>query len=270
MVYYTPMARRWTIEEEEKYRKELRDLYIVHNKTIGEIASVLNLHSYQTVYDRLKRLRIKTCREKKEHCNNKRTDIRIPSYSSELAELLGVLLGDGSITHFQIWVTLGTKEMAYAKYVLTLIQKVFGGTPRITIRKSGYKDVYLGSTLATKWLFQEGLVRNKVLSQVGVPTWIFDSDDYMKSFLRGFFDTDGSIYKLRYGTQISLTNHSWPLLCSLQKMLQLLRYHPSAISLHKVYLTRVPEIKKFFREIQPANPKHQRRFKKFIKHASVA
>lgn len=206
------MARKWTNKEEIKYRKELHNLYIMKNKTIGEIATALNLGSYQTVYDRLKRLGVKTCREKKEHCNNKRTDIRLPTYSHDLAELLGVLLGDGSITHFQVCMTLGNKEMAYAKYVLTLMQKIFGGTPRLAVRKSGCRDVYLGSTLATNWLFEQGLVRNKVLSQVDVPAWIFESTVYMRSFLRGFFDTDGSIYRLRHGTQISLTNHSQPLL----------------------------------------------------------
>jgi DNA-binding transcriptional regulator WhiA len=258
------MARRFTVEEENKYREELYELYVVQNRTISEIADILKLGSFQTVYDRLKRLQIPTCREKKERCNNKRTDIRLPTRSCELAELLGVLLGDGSITHFQIWVTLGVKEMAYAKYVAVLIKHVFGGTPKIAIRGNNYKDVYLGSTVATNWLFNEGLVHNKVLSQVGVPMWIFEREEYMESFIKGFFDTDGSIYELRHGLQISLTNFSLPLLCSLQKMLEALRYHPSAISSHKVYLTRVPEIKRFFREIQPANPKHQRRFKKFL------
>ena len=263
------MAQRWSIEEEKKYREELYELYIVQNKTIVEIAGILNIHSFQTVYDRIQRLQIPTCRDKKERYNNRRNDIRLPMHSCELAELLGILLGDGSITHFQIWITLGTKEMAYAKYALLLMQKVFGGKPKMFIRRSGHKSVYLGSTLATKWLFKEGLVRNKVLAQVDVPQWIFEKDDYMKSFLRGFFDTDGSVYKLRYGVQISLTNYSSPLLHSLQKMLQVLGYYPSATSAHKVYLTRISDIKRFFYEIKPANPKHRRRFRKFIKHAPV-
>lgn len=263
------MARRWTTGEEQKYRKELYELYIVQNKTIDEVANMLSVRSYQTIYDRIRRLRIPTCRDKKERYNNKRNDIRLPVRSCELAELFGVLLGDGSVSHFQIWVTLGTKEMAYAKYVLSLMQKIFGGKPKMFIRKSGYKNVYLGSTLATSWLFKEGFVRNKVLAQVDVPKWIFKEDDYMESFLRGFFDTDGSVYKLRYGIQISLTNYSLPLLRSLQNMLQALQYHPSAVSAHKIYLTRAPDVKRFFHEIKPANPKHQRRFKKFITYAPV-
>ena len=69
--------------------------------------------------------------------------------------------------------------------------------------------------------------------------------------------------------QISLTNYSLPLLVALQKMLQVLRYHPSAISAHKAYLTRIPDIKKFFREIRPANPKHIHRYREILKNAPV-
>lgn len=258
------MARKWTQEEELGYRAELKELYVTQNKTIDEIAVILKLNSPQTVYDRLKRLGIQTCRTKKTGYNNQRSDVHLPSYGNELAEMLGVLLGDGSITHYQVWVTLGTKEMAYAQYIRTLIQSVFGGKPKLLIRKTGHKEVYLGSTMATAWLFQQGLVRNKVSAQVDVPGWIFEKEEFMKSFLRGFFDTDGSIYKLRHGVQISLTNFSMPLLSSLQKMLEILRYHPSSITSHKVYITRIPEIKRFFREVQPANPKHQRRFESFF------
>ena len=87
----------------------------------------------------------------------------------------------------------------------------------------------------------------------------------MKRFLRGFFDTDGSIYKLRYGIQISFKNYSHPLLKSLQKMLSGLGYKPSRISSHSVYLTRISDVARFFEDIKPANMKHIKRFDKFIK-----
>lgn len=263
------MAGRWTKEEEERYRKELYELYVLQNKTISEVAHELRLRSDKTVYVRLGRLGIPTCREKKARANNKRGDIVLPKYSRDLAELFGILLGDGHITHFQIWVTLGTKEAAYAEYVRLLLQNLFGGMPRIAVRKTEYKDVYLGSTMATKWLFKEGLVANKVSSQVDVPAWVFTKKGYMQSFLRGFFDTDGSIYKLRHGAQISLTNYSLPLLCSLQKMLQLLRYHPSAVSGFHLYLTRTSDIRRFFNEVKPANKKHQDRYKKLYNVAPI-
>ena len=224
------MARRWNVAEERLYRAQLYRLYVEQNKTIGEIGRILKL-GQSTVFDRLHRLEIPICRDKKEFVNNQRKDIILPgTRSSELAELFGILLGDGHITHFQVFVNLGSKECLYAQYVQTLMRKTFGGHPRICTRAAGHRDVYLGSTKVTSWLFNEGLVRNKVLSQVTGPKWIYENHEFISAFLRGFFDTDGSVYKLRYGIQVSFCNRSMPLLFSLQKMLQKLRYNPSAIS----------------------------------------
>lgn len=82
----------------------------------------------------------------------------------------------------------------------------------------------------------------------------------MKSFLRGFFDTDGSVYKLKFGVQMSFCNRSLPILKSLQLMLKKLEYNPSDISLYNMYLTRRGDIERFFKEIKPANPKHVSRY----------
>ncbi len=258
------MARRWTKSEENVCRKELLHLYVRENRTISEIGKILHLAS-GSIYDRLRRLGIHTCRNRKTHFNNRRNDIALPKRSSELAELMGCMLGDGCLTHYQVTVTLGTKELSYAKHIKKLMRHLFGGTPKISIRSNGHKVVYLGSTLATDWLFSEGLVRNKMRAQVGVPKWIFSRREYMKSFLRGFFDTDGSIYKLRYGVQMSFCNRSMPLLCSLQTMLQALGYKPSAISGYNLYLTRKSEIQRFFRDVKPANLRHFRRYREMMR-----
>lgn len=255
------MARRWTSDEENRYRKELYRLYVTENKTIHEIGVLLAL-SDASVYDRLIRLGIPTSRQLKPHADNRRSDVRVPSARSEkLAEFFGIMLGDGHVGHYQVMVTLGTKEAPYAQYVQRLMQEIFGGVPKLMRLKRGHSTVYLGSTLVTKWLKYEGLVQNKVAAQVDVPVWIFEKPEYMQACLRGFFDTDGSVYKLRYGMQVSFTNHSMPLLASLQRMLRELGYSPSVVSAYRMYLTRVPDVRRFFAEIQPKNPKHVRRYK---------
>ncbi len=258
------MTRKWNKQEEEKYRLELIDLYVTQNKTINEVAKILKIRP-QSVFIRLKRLNIKTCPERKKNYQNRRNDVIIPkSYSPELAEFFGIMFGDGSLSHFQTMVTLGIKEMSYAKYVADLMEKIFGVIATISIRKGGYKDVYIGSVELTSWLQREGLVFNKVKSQVDVPVWIFSRKIYMERFLRGFFDTDGSVYKIRFGIQIAFINFSVPLLCSLHKMLKKLSYRPSEASSHKIYITKRPEVVRFFREINPANEKHRQRFENFI------
>ncbi|HVO28732.1 MAG TPA: LAGLIDADG family homing endonuclease, partial [Candidatus Paceibacterota bacterium] len=176
----------------------------------------------------------------------------------------GIVLGDGNLSHFQITITLGTKEISYAEYISGLMGEIFGPTGTVLRYANGYISVYLGSVKATQWLQAEGLVFNKVKSQVAAPPWIFEKAAYMRSFLRGFFDTDGSVYKLRFGIQISLTNFSTPLLISLQRMLTILNYNVSAISRHHLYITKISDIRRFFDEIAPKNQKHNERFKRFI------
>ncbi|PIR38254.1 MAG: hypothetical protein COV34_01425 [Candidatus Zambryskibacteria bacterium CG10_big_fil_rev_8_21_14_0_10_42_12] len=268
------MARRWTKEEEKYYRDELVNLYYSKNLSMHEVAKVLNIKS-ATVFDRLRRLRINTVPHLKKGYRNVRKDIRIPDcHDANLAEFFGIMLGDGHLSHFQVTVTLGTKEYVYVQYVKKLMEKIFKVPVKISERKFKRTDnkhytVYFGSTVTSQWLKTEGLVENKVKNQVDVPKWIFENNIFMERFLRGFFDTDGSVYKLRHGIQIGLTNRSLPMLKSLQLMLKTLEYRTSEISGFRLYITKKQDLKRFFKEIKPKNPKHTARFQEYL-NASVA
>lgn len=258
------MANRWTKEEEDFYRNQLREFYVLKNKTIAEIGEALGF-APSTIYDRLIRLGINPQPEKKIHYLGRRLDVIIPQCRSEkLAEFFGIMMGDGKLSHFQVAVTLGNKEVSYANYVADLMANIFAGKPKIISNSArGYRVVYLGSTLISNWLKSEGFVYNKVLSQVDVPSWIFSRTSYMKRFARGFFDTDGSVYKLKYGIQLSFTNYSQPLLASLQYMLGRLGYRVSRISGPRFYITKKQDVWRFFNEIDPHNKRHVRRFSSF-------
>jgi DNA-binding transcriptional regulator WhiA len=255
------VARKWNKKERKINKDLLIKLYVKENKTIKEIGLSLGV-SEKTIYKRLKTFKIKIIKFKKLNYCNKRNNIKIPKYSVELAEFFGVMLGDGHVSHFQVVVSLGNKEENYAKYVKSLLKKIFKTNVRISVRSGGYRDIYLGSVEITSWLLKQGLVFNKVKSQVDVPNWIFTKKSYCKTFIRGFFDTDGSVYKLKYGVQISFCNKSLPILKSLQLMLKKLEYSPSSISLYNMYLTRRKDVKRFFREIKPSNHKHIDRYLK--------
>lgn len=257
------MARRWNETEENNYKKELVELYVKQNKTIAEIGVYLNI-SDKTVFDRLKRLNIPTNpKGKSKYCNRSRTVVVPNKRSAKLAEFYGIMLGDGHISRFQIVVTLGTKELNYVEYVSALMNELFEAKPTILIRKDGYRDVYFGSVDLIKYLIADGFVTNKVKYQVDIPPWIFEKPEWMASFVRGFFDTDGSVYQLRFGIQVSFTNKSARLLISLHKMLIALGYNPSAISTNRIYLTRRKDLTRFFSEVKPANTKHGRRYQYF-------
>jgi len=188
----------------------------------------------------------------------------MPKHSTKLAEFFGIMLGDGHISKYQIMVCLGTKEEDYVRYVQKLLESLFSVEAKVIHNKKGYWTTYLGSADAVDWALREGLVGNKVKYQVGVPSWIFSKKVYMEAFLRGFFDTDGSVYKLRFGIQISFCNHSLPILHALHEMLCKLQYKPSKVGSWSVYITRRSDVERFFKEAKPSNVKHVERYRRFV------
>jgi DNA-binding transcriptional regulator WhiA len=261
------MPRKWTKEEEREKREELIELYVNQNKTINQIGGILSLGD-ATVYNRLIRLNIPVDRSRKPRCNNsKRGNIIIPKNSSKLAEFVGIMLGDGHITPTQVTVTLGTKERLYSDRIADLMEELFSVRPNIFISKLGHLVLYIGSVDLVRWFEKMGLVHNKVKEQVDVPEWLYFEEEYLKSFIRGLFDTDGSVYKLRFGVQVAFINRSIRLLESTREILKKLNYHPSKISGYKIYITRRPDLDKFFKEIRPNHEKHNRRYIMFTRES---
>lgn len=261
------MPAKWTTEQKSIFTTELKALYVDQNKSIREISEILNM-SESGVYGRLLNCNIPIRRNLKPNYNNQRI-LDIPPRSVNLAEFIGIMLGDGNINKYQIIVTLGTKEISYSEYVSELMNKLFQVQSRIIVSPNNYRSVYFGSRRIVLWLLEMGLAYNKVAAQVKIPQWCFEDCEYMKALLRGLIDTDGSIYKLKFGVQISFTNKSIPLLKGAQVMLQYLGYSPSRISCNKLYLTKKPDIIKYYREIGFKNIKHVGRFNSFMSTGSV-
>jgi hypothetical protein len=100
---------------------------------------------------------------------------------------------------------------------------------------------------------------------MGVPSWISDSLEYRGRLIRGFFDADGSIYRLNHfnAVQMSFMNRSMPLLYGARQVLLDLGYHPSLISNHPVYLTRRGDVARCIEEIGFGNARHHFHAKAF-------
>lgn len=86
------------------------------------------------------------------------------------------------------------------------------------------------------------------------------------SFIRGLFDTDGSVYR-KYGRymQIQFKGANPELLEYVRESLTRLGFGPTAIrrdaTKFRFFLSRQGEIDLFFHVINPGNPKHLRRFR---------
>lgn len=257
------MPARWTIQEEKEKRKELASFYIFENRTIGEIADILEIQE-STVFGRLRRLGIPIEPWKKDGYLNKRKGVNIPSFSRNLAEFIGVMLGDGHISNTQIWISSGENEKEYHRYLINLAESLF--SVRMKSIKRTHKAaiaLYMGSVEIVQFLLRMGLVHNKVREQVQIPPWIMKKHEYAKGFLRGFFDTDGSVYKLRFGVQMGFCNRSLPLLFGTKSLLDSLGYSPSEMSSYRIYLTRKADLMRYASDIGFGNLKHLAKARKF-------
>ncbi len=258
------MPRSWTARENVKKYEELLQLYCHESKTIFEIGKILNIH-YVTVYQRLIRFNI-PIRGSEKSCHNARI-LLVPPHSGDLAEFCGIMLGDGHVGLAQLFVTVNVKtDSSYIQYLQNLIEGLFNFRPRV-IR---FRGVCVDLCITSKHLMRElrtiGLYSpNKVRDQVVIPHWIFQSTEYQRRFVRGFFDTDGSIYQLKWfnAVQMSFKNRSFPLLEGTREILLSCGYRPSRISNYSVYLTRRQDVRRYIQEIGFGNDKHRLRARSF-------
>jgi len=114
----------------------------------------------------------------------------------KLAEFVGILLGDGSISirQYRIQITLNKNEIKYAFYISKLIIELFGFKPKIKFRKNeNTLDIQVFSKQVVEFLIYEiGLVSAPKWNRAILPKIYIDSK-LGKYVLRGYFDTDGSV-----------------------------------------------------------------------------
>jgi len=137
--------------------------------------------------------------------------------SRELAYILGCLEGDGWVTlgknHFTITLTAKDKDFvdAFSKNLMSI-----GLAPRIGKVRGGYKNwkyyhVYAYSRKFAKWF--------KSLSFEDIEQFL-ETDGLIKSFLKGYFDSDGSVTSSGGGqTQVRMAGTDLSLIAFVHKLL---------------------------------------------------
>ncbi len=203
-----------------------------------------------------------------------RKKIYDPGYSLELSEFIGIMLGDGGLTNYQLNITLNSQtDKEYLGYVKKLIEKLFHIQSTIMLRKNELAACIIASGRNLVELVKRyGLkVGNKVRQSVDVPAWVLNKNEFAVACLRGLMDTDGSCYaythsvnKKRYcNFALCFTNASQPLLKSVYAILDKNGYHP-CVTGRRVYVHRKNEIAKYFQKVGTHNNKHLHKYRKFI------
>lgn len=138
-----------------------------------------------------------------------RRGLRTPVRDGSLAELFGILTGDGYMNFYPakkdyiIEIAGDSRnDKEYFEYISNLFLKLFNIRPKLYRRKK-QNSAYL--RVRSKGIFyfleQTGFVRGKK-EQISIPSWISKNNQYMPSFIRGLADTDGSVVlKRRYKSE---------------------------------------------------------------------
>ena len=197
--------------------------------------------------------------------------------NTALAEFMGILFGDGHVGKYQTVISLDSQtDKEYAKYICDLIQKYFKIKVNIRKRKDARAvDIYISSVSFCNLMVQYGMISgNKIKGDFRIPHWINKSKTYQTWFLRGLFDTDGSIYQdfriikeRRYhGVGLLWSSASESLRKDILRLLSDRNMGPTGgKGKHRsIYLRKKANIIKYFKEIGTSNPKHSERYNRFI------
>lgn len=196
------------------------------------------------------------------------------SKSEELAEFIGVMIGDGGMTQNQIRITLGLDEREYSKEISNMMRSIFNWTPSISIRKRNntIELVLSGRALVQKLYGMGLLIGDKVKQEVSLPDWTMKSKLFVAAVLRGMFDTDGSVYLDKHYSDkrcysslcMAFTSYSPNLLSDIRQSLYVWDFHPTSSTKNRIVLRRREEVIRFFKTINPRNFKHLKRFTNFM------
>ena len=201
--------------------------------------------------------------------------IKKPNFSKELAEFVGIVLGDGGITQYQVVITLHSKDdKEYGKFVTSLIKRLFDVPIGINYDK---KDLAVDLTISRRKLVEFCLQRlglkqgNKVKQQVDIPVWIKKNKLYSIACLRGLIDTDGCVFthyyrvngKMYYYKKLAFSNRSKPILKSVYQFLRTLGMNPRITRDEKdVRLESIEDLRQYFSIVNSSNPKILQQYRK--------
>lgn len=192
-----------------------------------------------------------------------------PEYSEELAEFVGILLGDGCISQNQITITFNAKdENGHLLFVADLVKKLFNipfGIYRD--KKFNVVDLVISRSGLIDFLVQDvGLKRgNKVRQQVDVPNWIKENKKFLTACVRGLIDTDGTVFmhsykvnnKIYHYKKLAFSNQSKPLIAVVYQFLKDSGLSPRITSDKKdVRLDSISDMKHYFEVVGFHNPRY--------------
>src|SRR3989344_3155106 len=212
--------------------------------------------------------------------NSAHKKILLCDKSKELAEIMGIIMGDGSVyVHptkkvYQVHVASNYRSKDEEDYLLNYVKPLFEKTFNITMcikraKKCNY--VWKQNKDLVYTLNKFGMpAGNKIKNNIKIPKWILANKEYSSLWLRGMFDTDGYLYPRnkahRFPTMFFYSSvpgirRSITKVCNIIGLrLSKWRIRKHDHSAPEARISTREDNFKFFKEIGFKNPKHTKRW----------
>lgn len=169
--------------------------------------------------------------------------------NGDLAELTGVVLGDGHIEKFprceSLMIFSNRKNKGFIKRYSKLIEKIFNKKPSIQeVKQCSCTRIRIYQKFISRRL---GIVSgSKTKVNFRIPRWIAKNEDYVLRYLRGLYEAEGSfsVHKPTYTYKLMFSNKNMSLLDIVYRLLKKLGFHPHW-GTNQIQLSRKLEIEKF-------------------------
>lgn len=167
-------------------------------------------------------------------------------HNGDLAELLGVVLGDGYIGQHErtqvLRIVSNSNNQGFIERYSQLVDKVFAKTPSVISRKTSQcvNITIYQKGIAERLHLQTGAKTHRIFI---LPEWIAVSRAYKIRFLRGLYETDGCLahHEKTYTHKFIFSNVNQSLLDLVFVLLCELGFHPTKTKIN-VQLSRKEEV----------------------------
>jgi intein-encoded DNA endonuclease-like protein len=174
--------------------------------------------------------------------------------SKDLAELIGVILGDGHIGVFprteSLRIVGNSNNPGFIARYARIVESVFGKRPHIAKRKdsNAINITIYEKHISSRLGIPSGARGHRRLL---VPKWINVDDEYCISYLRGLYEAEGSysVHQATYTHKFIFANTNRSLLTNVSGLLSRFGYHPS-VSTTRVQISRKEEVQKLINLVE--------------------
>lgn len=169
--------------------------------------------------------------------------------SGDLAEYIGVILGDGNIGKFprteRILIVGNANNDGFIRRYTKLTELLFNKKPTVSHDKNA--NAVRISLYQKKIAVRLGIpIGSRKRLNLAIASWIWENKKYLVRFLRGLFEAEGSLsIHIPTGTyNFQFKNQNKSLLKIVSKGLRLLNYHPEIRS-NSIRLRKKIEVENF-------------------------